>query len=60
MIRSVYGRVDVEGRGFMAAHLTAGARERGLTVAVPEEFVMASPAGFEPATGRLEGGCSVH
>ena len=22
--------------------------------------VLASPAGFEPATGRLEGGCSVH
>lgn len=60
MIRSVYARVDVEGRRFVAAHLTPDAAELGLTVALPEEFVMASPAGFEPATFRLEGGCSVH
>jgi hypothetical protein len=44
----------------LAAHMTPDARELGLTVALPEEFVMASPAGFEPATFRLEGGCSVH
>lgn len=44
-IRSVYARVDVEGPRFVAAHLTPDARELGLTVALPEEFVMASPAG---------------
>ena len=29
----------------LAAHLTADARDLGLTVALPEQFVMASPAG---------------
>ena len=60
MIRSVYERVEVEGPKFVAAHLTPDARDLGLTVALPEQFVMASPAGFEPATGCLEGSCSVH
>jgi hypothetical protein len=45
MIRSVYARVEVEGPKFVAAHLTPDARELGLTVALPEKFVMASPAG---------------
>src|SRR5438477_10037984 len=35
--------------------LKPDAPELGLTVALPEEFVMASPAGFEPATRCLEG-----
>jgi hypothetical protein len=47
----------------LGAHLARlGAEVVGtssLTLALPESFVMASPAGFEPATGRLEGGCSV-
>ena len=30
------------------------------TAATVHIDVMASPAGFEPATFRLEGGCSVH
>ncbi len=55
MIRSVYARVDVEGPRFVAAHLTSDARDLGLMVALPEQFVMASPAGFEPATRCLEG-----
>jgi hypothetical protein len=55
MIRSVYSRVEVEGPKFVAAHLTPDARDLGLTVALPEQFVMASPAGFEPATRCLEG-----
>ncbi len=58
MIRSVHARVDVEGPEFVAAHLTPDAGELGLTLALPEEFVMASPAGFEPATGGLEDRCS--
>ena len=58
MLRNVYERVEVEGPKFVGAHLTADAKELGLTLALPESFVMASPAGFEPATGRLEGGCS--
>jgi hypothetical protein len=45
MIRSVYARVEVAGPTFVAAHLTPDAQELGLTVALPEEFVMASPAG---------------
>jgi hypothetical protein len=49
-----------QGPNCVAAHLTPDACELGLTVALPEAFVMASPAGFEPATFRLEGGCSVH
>jgi len=60
MIRSVYARVDVEGPRFVAAHLTPDAGELGLTVALPEEFVLASPAGAGavlttiPIVGRLE------
>jgi hypothetical protein len=50
MIRSVYARVEVEGPKFVAAHLAPDARELGLTVALPEEFVMASPAGVGRAT----------
>jgi hypothetical protein len=57
----VYARIEVRGPEFIAAHLTPDAAELGLTVALPEtvSVAMASPAGFEPATGRLEGGCSV-
>ena len=60
MIRSVYARVEVEGLKFVAAHLTPDARELGLTVALPEEFAMASPAGVGdvlttiPIAGRRE------
>ncbi len=44
-------------RRIVSARLTPSAYEHGLALAMPE-VVMASPAGFEPATGRLEGGCS--
>jgi hypothetical protein len=60
MIRSVYARVEAEGPKFVAAHMTPDARELGLTVALPEEFVMASPAGLGavlttiPIVGRQE------
>jgi hypothetical protein len=50
MLRTVYARVEVEGATFVRAHLTRDAQELGLTLALPESFVMARPAGFEPAT----------
>ena len=34
--------------------------ERGRRVGLNPSLAVASPAGFEPATFRLEGGCSVH
>jgi hypothetical protein len=62
MLRDVYARIEVRGPQFVGARLTPDAAELGLTLALPEtvSVVMASPAGFEPAAGRLEGGCSVH
>jgi hypothetical protein len=50
MLRTVYARVEVEGAKFVRAHLTPDAQELGLTLALPESFAMARPAGFEPAT----------
>ncbi len=61
MLREVYARIEVKGPEFVAAYLTPDAAELGLTVALPEtvSVAMASPAGFEPATGGLEDRCSV-
>ncbi len=50
MLRTIYARVEVEGATFVQAHLTADAQELGLTLALPESFAMARPAGIEPAT----------
>lgn len=50
LLGAVYARVEVRGDQFIAAHLTADAKELGLTVALPETFAMARPAGIEPAT----------
>ena len=58
LIHAVYERIEVAGPGFVGADLTPEAYAHGLALALPET-VMASPAGLEPATGRLEGGCSV-
>ncbi len=58
MLRNVDERVEVEGPQFVGAHLAADAKELSLTLMLPESCDIASPAGFEPATGRLEGGCS--
>jgi hypothetical protein len=60
-MRAVYARIEVRGADFVAAHLTPDAAELGLNEALPEtvSVAMAPPAGFEPATFRLEGGCSV-
>jgi truncated hemoglobin YjbI len=59
LIHAIYERIVVVGPEFVRACLTPAAYAHGLAALLPE-VVMASPAGFEPATGRLEGGCSVH
>ena len=58
LVHAIYERVVVAGPTFIKAHLTPAAHAHGLAALLPE-VVMASPAGLEPATGRLEGGCSV-
>ena len=58
LIHAIYERIVVAGPTFVRAHLTPAAYAHGLAALLPE-VVMASPAGLEPATGRLEGGCSV-
>ena len=57
LIHAIYERIVVAGPEFIEAHLTPAAYAHGLAGLLPE-VVMAPPAGFEPATGRLEGGCS--
>ena len=59
LVHAVYERIVVAGRRIVSARLTPAAYEHGLALALPEKVVMASPAGFEPATHRLEGGCSI-
>ena len=59
LVHAIYERIVVAGPHFIRAYLTPTATADGLAALLPE-VVMAPPAGFEPATGRLEGGCSVH
>ena len=59
LLHAIYERIVVAGPTFVSARLTPAAYAHGLALALPQG-VMASPAGFEPATFRLEGGCSVH
>jgi DNA invertase Pin-like site-specific DNA recombinase len=59
LLHAIYERIEVVGRQIVGARLTPAAYDHGLAVLLPE-VVMAPPAGFEPATFRLEGGCSVH
>jgi hypothetical protein len=59
LLHAIYAKVTVTRDGFDSVELTPHAAAHGMALALPET-VMASPAGFEPATGRLEGGCSVH
>jgi hypothetical protein len=58
LIHAIYERIVVAGPEFVQAHLTPAAYAHGLAALLPE-VVMAPSAGFEPATGSLEGGCSV-
>ncbi len=57
LVHAIYERLVVAGPQIVEAHLTPTALAHGLALALPE-VAKASPAGFEPATGRLEGGCS--
>ena len=59
LLSGVYERIVVRGPKFESVRLTPRAYSMGLALALPE-WVKAPPAGFEPATFRLEGGCSVH
>ena len=59
VLHAIYERIVVAGPRIISVRLTRAALSHGLALALPEA-VMASPAGFEPATFRLEGGCSVH
>lgn len=59
LLHAIYERIVVAGPTFVSARLTPAAYAHGLALTLPQ-VVMAPPAGFEPATFRLEGGCSVH
>ena len=59
LLHAIYERIVVAGPRIVSARLTPTAYAHGLALALPQ-VVMASPAGFEPATFRLEGGCSIH
>ena len=57
LVHSIYERIIVTGKTIANVRLTPAAYAHGLAGVLPT-VVIASPAGFEPATGRLEGGCS--
>ena len=59
LLHAIYERIVVAGPTLVSARLTPAAYAHGLALTLPL-VVMAPPAGFEPATSRLEGGCSVH
>ena len=59
LLHAIYERIVVAGPTFVSARLTPAAYAHGLALALPQ-VVMASPAGFEPATRCLEGSRSVH
>jgi hypothetical protein len=53
MLRTVYARVEVEGPKFVGAYLTPDALELVLTLALPESFAMARPAGDGHALANI-------
>lgn len=59
LLHATYERIVVAGPRIISTRLTPSAFSHGLALALPQT-VKASPAGFEPATFRLEGGCSIH
>jgi hypothetical protein len=59
LLHAIYERIVIAGPTFVSARLTSAAYAHGLSLALPQ-VVMASPAGFEPATRCLEGSRSVH
>jgi DNA invertase Pin-like site-specific DNA recombinase len=59
LVAAVFERVVVAGPRVVDERLTPWAIAHGMATALPATVSLASPAGFEPATDRLEGGCSV-
>jgi hypothetical protein len=59
VLHAIYERIVVAGPRIVSVRLTPAALSHGLALAL-SEAVMASPAGFEPATRCLEGSRSVH
>ena len=50
LVHAIYERITVAGPEIVGVRLTAAAYAHGLALALPEEVVMARPAGLEPTT----------